>query len=288
MRVRRGAGVLLGLSTVVLLSGCVGQAPALQSLAARIDGLPGVVSAEAELAGGVVSPAEHRLRIVLDPALSEEEARAIAEASCADEAEVSVISVATSEDPLAPGTVLDVFSPESGTTCLSDEGLARFAQASAAMLHLGGEFDGRFTVALAVPADEDDGADPVVATTSAVERGRLLASLRAVRAELPGIPLDFRGTWDEDGDPATPDHVHLAAVLAADDDLAQFLPLVERAQELGTGTVAIEDGAVTVELREDTPESAAPELARLAEEAGLALTVRPPLPATARPIAPWE
>ncbi|MFD6055630.1 hypothetical protein [Agromyces sp. NPDC060279] len=286
MRVRPAAASVLVLSSAVLLSGCVGQAPALQNLAGRLDGLPGVVSARAELAGGVLSPAEHRLWLVVDPALSEDEARRIAQVSCEGDVEVATMSIATNEDSLAPGTVLDVFSPESGTTCLSEPGLVRFAEASAAMQRLGEEFEGRFNVSLEGP--DAGGADPVLVTLASTERARLPEALRDVRAELPGVPLDFRGTWDEDGDPATPGHVHLAALLDAETELAPFLPLVERAQELGTGTVAIEGGAVTVELRDDTPATASTELTALADQGGLTLTVQPPLPPTARPIAPWE
>lgn len=286
MRIRPVAAVVVGLSTAVLLAGCLGQAPELQSMASRLDGLPGVVSARADLAGGVVTPAEHRLRLVLDPALSEEDARRIARLSCEGDVEVAMISIATKEDSLAPGTVLDVFSPESGTTCLSEPGLVRFAEASAAMQRLGEGFEGRFSVSLQGP--EAGGDDPLLVTLTSTDRARLHEALRDVRTELPGVPLDFRGSWDEDGDPDLPDHVHLAALLSADTELAPFLPLVERAQELGTGTVAIEDGAVTVELRGDTPATASAELFALAEQAGIALTLEPPLPPTARPVAPWE
>ncbi|GAA2447212.1 hypothetical protein [Agromyces soli] len=286
MRTRPVAAFVVGLSTAVLLAGCLGQAPELQNLADRLDGLPGVVSARAELAGGVVTPAEHRIDLVLDPALSEDDARRIARLSCEGDVEVAMISIATKEDSLAPGTVLNVFSPESGTTCLSEPGLVRFAQASAAMQRLGAGFEGTFGVSLEGP--EAGGDDPVLVTLTSTDRARLAEALRDVRSELPDVPLDFRGSWDEDGDPDLPDHVHLAALLSADTELAPFLPLVERAQELGTGTVAIADGGVTVELRDDTPEHASAELTALADQAGLALTVQPPLPPTARPIAPWE
>lgn len=276
--------ILLGLSTAVLLTACVGQAPALQSLASRLDGLPGVVSARAELAGGGVTPAEHRLWVVVDPGLREADARRIAEVSCEGEVEVSTMSVATNDDTSTPGTVLDVLTPESGTTCLSETGLVRLAGVSAAMQQLGADFDGRFSVSLLDPARDDE--EELLISTSSVERGRLLDALDALRREFPDLALDYRATWDrDDGLPGT---VHLAAVLSADADLAPLLPLVERAQELGTGTVAIEDDLVTIELLDETPVNATAELTALASQAGATLEVQPPLPATARPVAPWQ
>ncbi|WP_350347871.1 hypothetical protein ABIQ69_14690 [Agromyces sp. G08B096] len=272
MRVRSTAAFVVSLAAAAaLLSGCAGQWPDHRDLVGRLEGLEGVLAVTYDVGGGTLMPAEHRLEIVVEASLSEADARRIAQETCAKEVALSMLTVTTEDDLFTPGAVLNVHRPSAGVACIAERGMVDFARASAAMQELRPGYQGRFNVSLDRPAD-----GPAWVSTSSTDRSRLVDAVRTLRAHLPGVGLEFEGEWDENRDEVLPDDVWLTVRLSAEADLDPFIPIIELADELGTGSVTVDDAGITVELLPETPAGASASLTELATQTGVALTVVPP------------
>lgn len=275
MRVRSSSAFLVCLAPIALLVGCVGQAPAQSDLVSRLQSLPGVASVDYVRAGGVVTPAEHRLTIVLDARLADADAREIAHTTCDREVEIGRLTVTTDADISAPGAVFDVRSSYSLSPCIAESDLIGFARASAAMQELGADYDGRFGVFLDDPRESEPAESVVQVSTATTERNRLVDALRALDGHLRGLAFDFEGEWDENGEDDPPGDSFLTARLAAEDDIDRMLPIITRAQELDVGDIAIDDDSMSVELRPESATDAQVILTALADSAGISLEVVP-------------
>lgn len=254
---RRATAVAALTATVLALSGCASWQIGQRAWASSIEKLAGVDSLKLSYSNNWPSSGvQHTATLVLAPDITEDEARAIAAASC--ESTPLITSFLVSNSDSVVGSRLVEQYAVSETTCIDADELARFAQVSATMEAMGPAFEGNFgqlgwlvgdprdsTPASAPPSD----SYRVVATVA--DDALLVDVLLELDARITGVPLSFGGTQAPSGQLWLDDGPRLEAWLSPDADVERLAPAVTAALSIPYTAILVTDDSITVRVAAD-------------------------------------